>query len=83
MDILSIDPGDSATFDAHKILNGAERYGIENLANLRHLPATGADITVGVIPFKQGSGGPAKVLAAGESRPPARSVRPASGAVAS
>jgi kynurenine formamidase len=64
VDTLSIDPGNSATFEAHKVLNGAERYGIENLANLRRLPATGADITVGVIPFKQGSGGPAKVLAA-------------------
>ncbi len=64
VDTLSIDPGNSATFEAHKILNGAERYGIENLANLRRLPANGANITVGVIPFKQGSGGPAKVLAA-------------------
>jgi kynurenine formamidase len=64
VDTLSIDPGNSATFATHKILNGAERYGIENLANLRRLPATGATITVGVIPFKQGSGGPAKVLAA-------------------
>ncbi len=64
VDTLSIDPGNSATFDTHKILNGAERYGIENLANLRRLPAQGARITVGVIPFKQGSGGPAKVLAA-------------------
>lgn len=64
VDTLSIDPGDSATFDAHKILNGAERYGIENLANLGHLPARGATITVGVIPFTLGSGGPARVLAA-------------------
>jgi kynurenine formamidase len=64
VDTLSIDPGNSTTFATHKILNGAERYGIENLANLRRLPATGATITVGVIPFKQGSGGPAKVLAA-------------------
>ena len=63
VDTLSIDPGNSATFDAHTILNGAERYGIENLARLSRLPATGATITVGVIPFKQGSGGPAKVLA--------------------
>lgn len=64
VDTLSIDPGNSASFDAHKILNGAERYGIENLARLRHLPATGGEITVGVIPFKKGSGGPARVLAA-------------------
>lgn len=63
VDTLSIDPGESATFATHTILNGAERYGIENLANLHRLPTTGARIAVGVIPFKQGSGGPAKVLA--------------------
>ena len=63
VDTLSIDPGNSATFDTHTILNGAERYGIENLANIGHLPPRGAKITVGVIPFKLGSGGPAKVLA--------------------
>ncbi len=39
VDTLSIDPGNSATFDAHKVLNGAERYGIENLAPpLNRLP---------------------------------------------
>ncbi|HEY5979895.1 MAG TPA: cyclase family protein [Microlunatus sp.] len=63
VDTLSIDPGDSASFDTHTILNGAERYGIENLANLRRLPADGAQIVVGVIPFADGSGGPARVLA--------------------
>jgi len=63
VDTLSIDPGNSATFDTHKILNGAERYGIENLAHLRRIPARGAQIVVGVVPFKQGSGGPARVLA--------------------
>ncbi|HEU5484620.1 MAG TPA: cyclase family protein [Microlunatus sp.] len=63
VDTLSIDPGISATFDTHTILNGAERYGIENLANLHRLPASGAQITVGVVPFELGSGGPAKVLA--------------------
>ena len=63
VDTLSIDPGNSATFETHKVLNGADRYGIENLANLDALPAAGASVTVGLIPFKQGSGGPAKVLA--------------------
>jgi len=63
VDTLSIDPGNSTTFDTHTILNGAERYGIENLANLRRIPAGGAQIVVGVIPFEEGSGGPAKVLA--------------------
>jgi kynurenine formamidase len=63
VDTLSIDPGNSTTFDTHTILNGAERYGIENLADLQRIPARGAQITVGLIPFKLGSGGPAKVLA--------------------
>ena len=38
VDTLSIDPGNSATFEAHKVLNGADRYGIENLANLPRTP---------------------------------------------
>ena len=63
VDTLSIDPGNSATFATHVVLNGADRYGIENLANLHRIPARGASIFVGLIPFKQGSGGPAKVLA--------------------
>ncbi len=63
VDTLSIDPGNSATFAVHTVLNGADRYGIENLANLHSLPARGASVTVGLIPFKQGSGGPARVLA--------------------
>ncbi len=63
VDTLSIDPGDSATFETHAVLNGAERYGIENLARLHTIPPSGSTIFVGVIPFKQGSGGAAKVLA--------------------
>jgi kynurenine formamidase len=63
VDTLSIDPGNAAIFATHVVLNGADRYGIENLANLHRLPARGASIFVGLIPFKQGSGGPAKVLA--------------------
>ena len=64
VDTLSIDPGNSADFATHKVLNGAERYGIENLANMARIPRTGTRIAVGVVPFRLGSGGPAKVLAA-------------------
>ncbi len=64
VDTLSIDPGNSATFATHKVLNGAERYGIENVANLVRLPPRGATLTVGLIPFLEGSGGPARLLAA-------------------
>jgi len=41
VDALSIDPGNSETYENHVLLNGAERYGTENLANLDALPARG------------------------------------------
>jgi kynurenine formamidase len=63
VDTMSLDPGVSATFDAHKRLLGADRYGLENVANLRHLPARGAQVIVGVIPWEEGSGGPCRLLA--------------------
>lgn len=63
VDTLSIDPGGSTTFDTHLLLTGADRYGLENLAHLDRLPPTGATIVVGLIPFEEGSGGPARILA--------------------
>jgi kynurenine formamidase len=45
------------------LLLGADRYGIENLANLGRVPPRGAEATVGVIPWEEGSGGPCRVLA--------------------
>ncbi|MFC0533718.1 cyclase family protein [Phytohabitans kaempferiae] len=63
VDTLSIDPGNSSTFDTHLILTGADRYGVENLANLDRVPRTGATIMVGLIPYQGGSGGQARVFA--------------------
>ncbi|SDY82945.1 Kynurenine formamidase [Geodermatophilus africanus] len=63
VDTLSLDPGVSTTFDTHLLLSGADRYGMENLAHLDRLPPTGATIAVGLIPFEEGSGGPARVFA--------------------
>ncbi|BBH69431.1 cyclase [Actinoplanes sp. OR16] len=63
VDTLSIDPGTSETFDTHLALARRDRYGIENLANVDRLPATGARIVVGLIPYVNGSGGQARVLA--------------------
>ena len=45
---------------AHLTLLGANRFGIENLANLSRIPAKGATAFVGVIPWEEGSGGPAR-----------------------
>ena len=63
VDTLSIDPGVSEEFETHVILTGADRYGLENLANLDRLPRRGATIVVGLIPYEQGSGGQARIFA--------------------
>jgi kynurenine formamidase len=63
VDTLSLDPGESTTFDVHKRLLGADRYGIENVANLSEIPPRGATVVVGVIPWEEGSGGPCRVFA--------------------
>ena len=63
VDTLSLDPGRSQTFDSHFAILGANRYGIENLANLDRVPSRGATVIVGLIPWEQGSGGPARVFA--------------------
>ena len=65
VDTLSLDPGNSTTFAVHKRLLGADRYGIENVANLSALRPKGAYVSVGVIPWEEGSGGPCRLLAYG------------------
>jgi kynurenine formamidase len=63
VDTLSLDFGASTTFDVHLTLLGADKYGLENLANLSHIPARGSLVYVGLIPWEEGSGGPCRVVA--------------------
>jgi kynurenine formamidase len=63
VDTLSLDNGPSTTFSVHVNWLNADNYGLENLANLDRLPPAGATAIVGVIPWQDGSGGPARVLA--------------------
>jgi kynurenine formamidase len=63
VDTLSLDPGNSSTFDVHVNFLATNRYGIENLANLGRVPPAGATIYVGVIPWEEGSGGPLRAFA--------------------
>ena len=44
MDTLSLDIGASTTFEVHVTLLGADRYGVENMANLSHVPPSGATV---------------------------------------
>lgn len=63
VDTLSLDNGPSSTFGVHVNWLKADKYGLENLANLDRIPPHGATATVGVIPWQEGSGGPARVFA--------------------
>lgn len=63
VDTMSLDIGASTTFDVHLALLGADKYGVENLANLKRIPPSGAQVFVGVIPWQDGSGGPCRAVA--------------------
>lgn len=63
VDTLSTDPGNSTQFPAHEVLGRGDRWGLENLTNLDSLPPRGATAFVGLVPWEEGSGGPARVTA--------------------
>lgn len=63
IDTLSLDHGPSKDFATHVVMLRANKYQVENLANLDALPGTGATIVVGVLPVKNGSQAQARVLA--------------------
>ncbi len=53
----------SPPYPAHYLLHGANRYGLQCLANLDRLPATGAILVCPPLKIKHGSGSPLRVLA--------------------
>lgn len=63
VDTLSLDHGPSADFATHYAWLPAGRYGIECIAGLDALPATGATLVVGAPKVKGGTGGPARIFA--------------------
>lgn len=63
VDTMSLDPGNSTTFDVHVLLLGSNRYGLENLANLGSVRPRGTTLFTGVVPWEEGSGGPLRALA--------------------
>lgn len=62
-DTLSIDYGASQDFAVHHLALGAGLYHLENLADLRELPETGAFLIVAPVKLEGGSGGPVRVFA--------------------
>ncbi len=63
VDTLSLDHGPSADFATHYAWLPTNRYGIECLANLDKVPASGATLVVGAPTHRGGSGGPARIFA--------------------
>jgi kynurenine formamidase len=63
VDTMSLDNGSSSSFDVHLTVLGADRYGVENLRNLKQIPARGATLVLGLIPWRGGSGGPCRAFA--------------------
>ncbi len=63
IDTPSIDYGKSQDFPVHRIICGADRLALENIANLDKLPAKGTILYVIPMAIKGGSGAPARVFA--------------------
>ena len=63
VDTLSLDHGASKDFATHFSWLPSGRFGIECIANLDKMPATGATLVVGAPKVRDGTGGPARVFA--------------------
>jgi kynurenine formamidase len=63
VDTASMDYGQSKDFVVHQVINGANKPGFENLANVDRLPATGATLIALPMKITGGSGGPAGIIA--------------------
>ncbi|CAN5853583.1 cyclase family protein [soil metagenome] len=64
VDTLSLDIGASTTFAVHLTVLGANKWGLENVANLNEVPASGATLIVGGPKVLEASGGPVRLIAA-------------------
>ena len=63
IDTLSLDHGPSGDFATHYLWLPSNRWGLECVANLDQLPATGATIIAGGPKIKGATGGPSRVMA--------------------
>jgi len=64
IDTLSIDHGLSTDFAVHHVVNGAGRFGLENVAHLDQLPPKGFALIIAPIKVENGTGGPTRIFAA-------------------
>lgn len=63
VDTPSIDYGQSTDFIVHRIVNGADKPGFENVANIDRVPPLGATFVALPLKIEGGSGAPARIIA--------------------
>lgn len=63
VDTLSLDPGKDKHYRAHKVWLAAGKWGVECVANLGQLPASGAMVFVGASKVAGATGGPVRLIA--------------------
>ncbi|MER3400155.1 MAG: cyclase [Thermoflexus sp.] len=63
VDTLSLDYGASADFKTHYTILPANKWGLENVANLGRIPPAGATVFVGALRIEGASGGPVRLIA--------------------
>jgi kynurenine formamidase len=63
IDTASMDYGQSKDFIAHQIFNGANLFGLENVANLEKVPAAGATLIALPMKIRGGTGAPTRIIA--------------------
>ncbi|MAB78328.1 MAG: cyclase [Planctomycetes bacterium] len=63
IDTASLDHGQSTHFLAHRVLGAANVAGLENVANVGRLPASGATLIALPMKIAGGTGGPCRVVA--------------------
>jgi len=62
IDTLSCDRGDQG-FPVHRVILGAGKYLVENIANAKELPPTGGRILVLPLKLKHGTEAPVRLVA--------------------
>lgn len=63
IDTASIDHGPSQDFAVHRIVNGAGLYGLENVAKLDEVPASGSTLLALPMKIAGGTGAPVRIIA--------------------
>lgn len=62
LDTASLDYGQSQDYIAHRILAEKNIYGLENVANLGEVPATGSKVIIAPMKIENGTGAPTRIL---------------------